>query len=209
MKLVNDLLGMLEKNVVEGVSCQAESDAFAELLKEHGADGIKVDITKDGSDYIVCLEDQDGDKEVLVFGVDEEENAYCIPLSGEIDAFDNEADVIDLQTCEPTLSEDGDLDMTNLKWMNKSVVMALFSEALSEEEAEADPEVSVDEKVRIAIRGGKKVKIPIKLRKKILSGPQKAALIKARRKSGTGAALRKRAKSLLIRKRMGIKGKKK
>jgi len=194
MKLVNDILDSVK---VEGVSCKAEAEAFSNLLKEHGIDDVNVDILKDGSDYIVCLEDEE-DKEVLVFGVDEEENAYCLSTSGIEDPLGNEVDVTDFQTAEPSLAEDGSLDMTDLKWMNKSILQTLFSESV-EEGSEAD------EKFKLVVRGGKKQKVAVKIRKKILNSKQKAALIKARRKAHTGTALRKRAISNKIRKRIGLK----
>lgn len=201
MKLTNELFSLLHENVKE-FKCKDEAEAFQNILKEQGIDDVDVDIIKDGSDYIVSLQHEE-DKEVLVFGVDGEGDAYCMSTSGVEDPLDTENDVVDLQTCEPALKEDGTLDMTNLSWMNKSVVQALFSEALDEDTE--DKNVDVEEKVRIAIKGGKKVKIPVKLRKKILNSKQRAALVKARRKSGTAASLRKRAVSLKIRKRMGLK----
>ena len=197
MKLVDEVISLLGTDVNEPESCDVESEAFSQLLKDWGIEDVRVNVFKDGTDYIVCLED-DEDKEIFVFGVAEEGDAYCLSTSGIEDPLENEVDVIDLQTVDPKFKEDGSLDMADLRWMNKSVVYAIFSEASEEVE---------EGKGKIVVRGGKKIKIPIKLRKKILTARQKAGLTKARRKAHTPFAMKSRKFSLKIRKRLGIKKK--
>ena len=61
------------------------------------------------------------------------------------------------------------------------------------------------EAVVTKIRGGKKVKKKVRVGpKKRMSPKLKAALAKARKKSGTGAAKKARAKSMQIRQRAGL-----
>jgi uncharacterized protein YlxP (DUF503 family) len=75
---------------------------------------------------------------------------------------------------------------------------------------EDDSDISVDEGRKVSVvRGGKKVRIAVvrKFRRKILTGKQKTAFRKAarKRKMKMSRILRKRKRSLKVRKRTGIK----
>lgn len=172
---------------------QRVTKAFEVKLKKFGIDDVKVAVELDGDDYIVSLEDKEGDTESIVFGIDEEEGAFAMVLSEQ--GEENEqmhGVVIDLDAMDPPI-KDGALQMEDLKWLNYSVMSALFG---------AGDVETATEKFKKVIRGGKAVKIPIKIRPKRMSPKQKAALAKNRRKANTSGAKRKRALSNKIRKRL-------
>lgn len=189
MKLANRVLELIEKK--ERKAYQAEIDAFQELLQNNGVSGFDVNVEKDGKDYFVTLSDGK-DEETLLFGVDEEDDAYCMSLD-DGDVLDDFADCLDLQPANPSFLEDGSLDMTDLSWINQSNFAMLF---------DADEEVV--EKMKTVIRKGKKVRIIVRTKKKRLTTKQKAARAKRKGKRVTQASLRKRAASLKIRKQAGL-----
>lgn len=192
MKLCNRVLSLIEDQ--EGVGCKKEADAFGELLQGYGIEDVTVSVEKDGTDHIVRLSDGE-EKETLLFGVDEDGDGYCISLD-DVDLLGDFADCVDLQPADPVFAEDGSLDMTDLSWVSKSVLTSLFAEAV--------PTDQVSEKTKVVFRGGKKMKVVVKTRKKRLSAKQKAALSKLHRKPQTSAQKKKRALSLKIRKRAGL-----
>jgi hypothetical protein len=194
-KIVNDLLELLEDGEIKDGECLREKEAFEKLLSKHGIDDVNVSVEKDGTDYIVEFSNEE-DKEVLLFGVDEEGDAYSLSLSGDIDVLGTEADIVDLSCVEPAMTEQGKLDLTDLSWMNKNIFNTFFSESV--EESEVTDEV----RMKVAIRGGKKVKVPIKIKKKRLTPKQKAGLKKAQRKAHSASAKRKRAKSMKLSRRL-------
>lgn len=191
-KIANCVLSLLEKQRTG--TCQAEVDAFQELLQNNGIEDVNVVIEKDGKDFFVTLSD-DVDSETLIFGVDEEEDAYCTSLD-DFDELADFADTIDLQPADPIFAEDGSLDLTKLSWINQSIFAAIFSEAVDD----------TDEKIKTVIRKGKKVKIVVKIRKKKQTPKQKAAAAKRRGKPIKKSALVKRKMSFKIGKQAGLHG---
>lgn len=187
---LNRLMGLGMPYVRNAESADVE-DAFITVLSAYGIEDIDVIAEKDGLDWIITFEDDDGDTETIVFSKDEE-GAFAIILSDIENDDDEESTIVDLSTFDPPTMPDGSLDLVNLAWINKSALSALIA--------------NIEEVYKkTAVRGGKKVKIPIRVVKKKLTSRQKIALIKARRKAHTGKAQKRRAFSLKIRKRMGIK----
>ena len=80
------------------------------------------------------------------------------------------------------------IDFSDAKW-NKAAFQAIFN--LVEDD-------SVDEKMKTVIRGGKKVKIKVNLRKKKQTAKQKAASRKRKGKKQSPAQIRKRMKSMKL-----------
>jgi hypothetical protein len=135
----------------------------------------------------------------------------------------------------PTLSSSFGvyLNLTNLEWLDEETMeLLLQADAMIDDEevaistlvhdkhgyikdeslyiaAEDLDELHVDERKITVIRGGKRVRKPIvrKIRRKILTGKQKSTFRRAarKRKAKMSKILRKRKKSLRIRKRMKIK----
>lgn len=137
----------------------------------------------------------------LNFHVNDEENIV-------IETKDDKGEDLDVEICEADLALDF-LDQTideeelDAPELTETSVADLVLAGVSVDDI---AKKLVHEKTVTAIRGGKKVKLVVKVgrRKKKLTAKQKAALAKARRKSNTGTAKAKRAKSMKVRKAAGL-----
>ena len=218
-------------------NAEAIIKALQDRLDELDFEGIIVDSVEvdiDGTIYVTFV-DEDGDVMDVIFLYDDEEGA--VALIDDEDG-DDEMLAIDLDALQQALVKTvfgHYINLTELDWMNKSLLHTLFQagdlDRLEGEEqpnevtkgkAYADPYGYIDtnedyendtfeisERKVFVVRGGKRVKLAVvrKVKRKILSGKRKAAIRSAARKRKTKKHLiaRKRKKSLKIRKRMGIK----
>ena len=190
-------------------------DALSAKLDELGIFNVTVEeVSFDAENDVVTTEfcDEDDNCVTVQWGFDENENPYALVVADE----DNDSIHIDLSPLEPTVME-GDgleyyLDLTDIEWINLSTIKTILTAGniMANEPAEIEEveigEGAIEEVVfRKVVRGGKIVKIPVRLRKKKLTPKQKAALAKNRKKSHTGAALKHKAMSLKLRKVKNMK----
>lgn len=186
--------------------------ALTELLAQCGIEGVTVDeVTFDYENDVVSTEFCDDAENcvTVMWGIDENDGPYALVVEDE----DNESAVIDLSDLEPTVDEGEDgamfLDLTDTSWISESTISTILTAGdlmgnVTELELEPSLKGKVEEVVFTkVVRGGKVVKIPLKKknrRRMRMSPKQKAALMKARKKSHTSAALKQRKKSNTIRK---------
>lgn len=188
MRTAEDFMDLLEPMEESALSTTSKVEkAFNTLLKRCSIPDIMVEAERDGDNWIVSLTDEEGDTETIVFGVDEE-IPYAIVVGDQEDTEEgNITEFGDL----PGSMKNGVVNLENLSWLTKDVFLSLLSSDDSD----------VQEKFKIIIRDGKKIKKKIRIgRKKKRSPKQKAALKKAQRKAHTGSAAKKRAKSMKKRK---------
>lgn len=184
-----EVLDLLEKSGYgkNGVSAQAAEEAFTDLLDMYDIP-ITVEAQQDEKDVIVSFLDEESMVlESVVFSVSDEDvvSVHKLPCG---DDLDEETEVMDLSATDPMVNEDGTIDFSDAKW-NKAAFQAIFN--LVEDD-------SVDEKMKTVIRGGKKVKIKVNLRKKKQTAKQKAASRKRKGKKQSPAQIRKRMKSMKL-----------
>lgn len=182
-------------------------DSLLSRLDSLGIEGVDIEnVILDPENDVVNVEfcDDNDDCVTVSFGFDEEENPYALIIADE----DNDSLCIDLSPLEPTVDE-GDsneyyLDLVDSEWLNYSTFKTILTSGhimANNESSGSRIEEVVYQKV---VRGGKVVKVPVVLRKKRLTPKQKAALMKARKKSHTSGAMKNRKKSLTIRKRSNL-----
>lgn len=228
----DDLIGGFEdEEDVFGENDDEVAVAFQDLLSKYGIDNIVVETEVDGGDVIISLEDGEGDYEVVVFGVDEN-GAYAMvaiddsseptiidlePLNPAYDENGN-LDLTDFSWITKSVlvtilspgsigkdesfdCEDiGDYD-ENGNWneLKKPAKRKMGDTVKSGKRSGKVIGFTAPKLVK-----GKKVKKPIIKWTGSLSGPQKAALAKAQRKSTTSAAKSKRIKTINKSKAMGL-----
>jgi hypothetical protein len=220
----------------EPISAVAVKAAFEDKLMSMDIDNITVeDVVVDyEGDITVAFSDDEGGLVEILFTYDPEEGAIAILLD-DIDS--EEFTIIDLDSLAPPLKQTlfgPYMDLTNLEWLNSSVLNTLFRapELVGDEDEfeetasgqvnadkhgyigwesfEVYEDESVDEGRKIAVvRGGKRVRLAVvkKVRRKILTGKMKSSIRKAvrKRKAKMAKILRKRKRSLKVRKRQGVK----
>mgnify|MGYP001607946559 CR=1 FL=1 len=222
-------LDIKEPMIMADTDTYAIQSSFSQWFSDNGLDNIDVQIEQDEDDTIVYLSDDDGDSETIVFGTDDDGSNYAI-VKGENEEESEEGTFIELDTMNAPLSTNGGVDLSTInRWGNRSLLGALLGvgnigddEVIGELEG-AEVEEPADEPAdefgeepfeddsmfpeayKVAIRGGKKVKIPIRVRKKILTAKQKLGLAKARRTAHTATAKRHGAMSNKARKQAGLK----
>ena len=186
----NEVNDMLDQLGLGDEDHSAVVTAFQSLLAKFNIEDVTIEVNKDGVDYFISLEDEEGDSELIVFGVDDE-GAYAMVASENEDSVESgEGVIIDLDPLEPPMNSDGSINMNNLSWMNKSALQAILAVG------------DIGEKFKQVIRGGKKIKLAIRHVKKRITGKAKAALAKARRFAHKSGAKKARKKSMKIRKRL-------
>jgi hypothetical protein len=187
-------------------------DALSAKLDELGIYNVTVEeVTFDPENDVVTTEfcDEEDNCVTVQWGFDEGETPYALVVADE----DNESIHVDLSPLEPTIMEGEGLeyylDLTDIEWINLSTIKTILTAGniMANEPAEMEMgEGAIEEVVfRKVVRGGKIVKIPVRLRKKKLTPKQKAALAKNRKKSHTGAAMKHKAMSLKLRKVKNMK----
>lgn len=206
---------------IKGINSDSIKLAFEQRLDKLGFEGITVeDVEADiEGDIIVTFADDDGDELDVLFTVDEDDGAIAILLDDE-DEDGEDITIIDLDPSLPVIRKTilGEfIDLTNLDFLNRSLVTALFKAGdLDDEDNDIRVDVvqveGIEEQRKISvIRGGKRVKLGIvRKRKKVrLSAKQKSGIRKGvrKRKARKAAIQRKRKKSLKIRKRLKLKKK--
>lgn len=202
------------------------ASAFEDLLANYGFSNISVDAEIENGETSVSFVDDEGNSEVIVFGVDVDEGpyAYVAGLNGDED--DDALTEIDLTLLEPTVKEDGTLDLVNLGWLTKSTILGMLAPFTTKEESlikdvfirytkEDFDEVLLSNikalaskavasgkkftrKFKLALRGEKKLRVPIyqRIKKESLSAKKKNTLKKMRVKSNSAKAIAKRVKSI-------------
>lgn len=185
-------------------------DALSAKLDELDIENVFIeDVEYDIENEVITVEfcDESNDCVTVQFGFDENELPYALVIADE----DNDSIVIDLSPLNPTVDE-GDthtyfLDLVDTDWLNFSTFKTILTAGNIMANESNIPEMTemtevLYQKVVRTNAAGKQVvvKIPVRLRKKKLTPKQKAALVKARKKSNTGAAMKRRAKSLTVRK---------
>lgn len=228
MKLAEQVLQKMEPISIESIY-----DAFEEKLNSLGIEGLAIEeVELDYDGYIsVIFSDEDGDVLEVIFTYDEDFGAVALMSDLDSDNDDEEVIMVELDTLDPSLIQTGYgkfINLADLSWMNQSTLMTILSagdllddgiEVEAESDKVVDPygyvlkeeneEVILDERKVMVVRGGKRVKLPVtrKIRRKVLSGKQRASFRKAarKRKAKMSRIVRKRKKSLKIRKRSGLK----
>lgn len=179
------------------------------------------DVTSDeDGDVVVSFTNEDGEFMEVLFTYDLVDGAEAIILTDDIadsedDDFEDdgelELDMIDLDPLEPALIKNGDtigIDLINNSWINSSVLQAIlnFGDFMGDDETD---DAFDEARKAFVIRGGKKVRVSLARRKKRkrLSSKQRLAVRKAvrTRRLKRSQIKRKRAKSLRVRKRLGLK----
>lgn len=158
------------------------------------------DFTADALDaYVVGIADMDGNDEI-----DPDEEMYYEDLYGAV------ADAMLMLGADPD-DVDGfinDADDEKGKNIGETIVQRLESTQQTDADiiqgyAIGGSEFVLESTIKV-VRGGKVVRIKKKFHRKRLTSAQRMALQKARRKAFTSAAMRKRAKSMKIRKKRGL-----
>lgn len=194
--------------------------AFQKMLDKFDFPISVIEVDNDFEDNILIeLQDVDGDELTLIFTYDEDEGVEVIVIDDEDEESelgDDYVVVVDLDTYSPPI-EKGNFGMRpalyDLSWMNKSTLASLLLAGdldikIGENFNDFD-EYYIDERYKVAVRGGKKIKIPIvkRKRKKRLTPKQKAGIRKGvqKRKAKMSQTLRKRSKTMKVRRRLKIK----
>ena len=193
-------------------------------------DNILIELQDVDGDELTLIFTYDEDEGVEVIVIDDEDDDLAID--------DDYVVVVDLDTYSPPI-EKGNFGMRpalyDLSWMNKSTLASLllagdldikisenFNEIFADfrelemfecygpyDYEDFDKHYDVDERYKVAVRGGKKIKIPIvkRKRKKRLTAKQKAGIRKGvqKRKAKMSQTLRKKEKTMKVRRRLNIK----
>ena len=200
---MGDNLATQVLNAIDRVTTSAEKSesygtdvkkAFNAKLSEFGIDDVKItSVKRDGAETIVEFEHEDGESgDTVVFGADED-GAIAALSSDQEELGEDEMILMDIDLLDPKISEEGAIDLTNLSFLNQKALTALFTDY---EEEKSD---NKDERFKVKIRGGKKVKV------NVLTG---AKLAKAKKAAKKGARKRKGKKQSAAMKRAIAKGKK-
>jgi len=221
-------------------SMKSAIQTFNDRIDALGFEGVEVvDIDFDfENDIYVTFKDDDNDYMQAIFIFDEQEEESTIVIEPENENDDEEeVAVIDITPMSPPLltSEMGVfIDLSNLNWMNKSLLEIIFKVSDLDYEGsqlydgewpeydyndddeddednfgESKKITRTDEMMKTVIRGGKKIRVPVvrKRRKKRLTAKQKMGVRKGtmKRKAHKSQIARSRKKSLKIRKRSNLK----
>ena len=209
--------------------------AVENKLKKFGFDSIEVDdvdVDIDGDISITFVDEDDNEMEVI-FMDDPEDGPVALVIGDDDEDEESELTVVDLSSLSPAVIKTGlgtYLNMTDLDWINRSTFLSIFQggdidnedEDDSDNKVNPDPygyidtsegieglELVVEARKVYVVRGGKRVKLAIvrKVRRKILTGKQKAGFKKAarKRKAKKSVIARKRKLSLRVRKRSNMK----
>lgn len=206
---------------------------FEEKFKEFEIEDVSIDDVNIliPNTIIISFIDINNNVLDLAFILDEDEGAQVFLINDDIesnsllDDEDKELLSIDFNSSLPAIKETKSgryIDLTNLSWLNKSTLLSFFSLGNIEIEAEQEKQkrkvdafgytVKMGEAFKLVIRGGKKVKLPLvrSIKKKRLTAAQRAGIRKAarKRKQHMSQTLRKRAKSLNIRRKQHLTNKK-
>ena len=210
------------------------SGVFVDEVEIEVEGDIRVDLSDDDKDQMSVV--------FLVDPESQDMSAIIVDPDEDSATEDDSAIVVDLSPLNPSMIQTpvGNLvDLIDLSWMNKSTLMTILKagEIGDDERPQKNrkqdafgnftqvecngedicilgkDDGSLDEGgFTLVVRGGKKVKLPIVLKKKrkVLTGAQRAGLKRAaiKRKQKKSQINRKRAKSLKLRKRSNIKKKK-
>lgn len=227
MSMAKNVLTMLES---AGMDKEAIKAAFTAKLSEYGIDATVEDADTDASGDTVITFAQDDNEMSVVFVNDPVEGPSVLldpNPDDETPADDSDVVTVDLNSIQPLMVKNElatYVNLEDLSWMNKSTMNSIFTGGNATASDETDEgyifvtdEDCIDEvafsnkvvgarKARKVIKGGKVVKIAAvkRHRKHRLTPRQKIALMKARKKSRNPAAMRKRAKALLLRKRLNL-----
>ena len=186
----NEVNDMLDQLGLGDEDHSAVVTAFQSLLAKFDIEDVTIEVHKDGVDYFVSLEDVEGDSELIIIGADEEGVYAMVASENEEGVESGEGVLIDLDPLDPPMNPDGSVNLNNLSWMNKSTLQAILAVG------------DIDDAFKQVIRGGKKIKLVIRHKKKRLSAKAKTALAKARKFAHKSGAKKARKKSMKIRKRL-------
>jgi hypothetical protein len=215
------------------VNTEEVKRAFNGKFAELGFIGVsvsEVDADEEGNTFVTFQDDEDNFLDIVFMYDDEEEGVIAIAAGDEEDEW---ATVIELNSVEPALDQTAYgtyVNLTNLSWLNSSGLEAILMggdldyNSLDGQDDNGRVKGTtfqqgnvtyyenlnkIEERKVAVIRGGKKVRLAVvrKKRKKLLTGRQKSSIRAAvrKRKMKKNTIKRKRAKSLRIRRRMGIK----
>lgn len=174
---------LTELNPDEAVLAELE-DFFWNVLQDYEV----VDVSAEGTEEGVYVDTYFSDDSAISFLFSEEGGK--LRLTAILD--EDEKDI----PIDQGLYADGELDLEDMDMLPVDAIRACVEKSIN---------ISGEyEAFRKAVRDGKVVKIAIKRRKKRMTSKQKSALTKARKKSHSPAAMRKRKLSMKIRKRKGI-----
>lgn len=194
-----------------------EKCALHSLLFSYGfpAD-VDIDVEHSDDDKIITLSDGNGDI-VAVLGVDDDGSVYGISSAhNDLEDEDEYVTIMDLSDLDPELIGDDEtqsVDLSNPDWLDSDAFMALFSSDMEGEDVGEANELTekivtrrATRRMRIAVRGGKVMRVPIfrRVRKAVLSPKQRAALRKMQMKAHSARANANRKRSIRRREQMHI-----
>jgi hypothetical protein len=214
---------------LEPLSSEIIKQAFQNMLARFNMDkSVYVDEVEVGSegDISVNFLDSEGDSYELLFTYDEDDGAQAFAIDDSEDD-DNDEDLTiaaDIGQLNPAIVQTqlgSYVNLGDLSWLDKDtfIDMLLMLDFPLELEDEYKPKQdefgnflkteSITEIFRNIVKAGKRVRVSLvrRRRKKILTPAQRAGIRKAKikRRRSMGKALRKRRKSLLVRKRLHLK----
>jgi hypothetical protein len=106
---------------------EKNSSAMADLLAIHGFSDISVEVRKGDGHQVATFVDDDNDTSVAVFGVDDEEGAFAFISSQNEDPTSDEVTFLDLDYLEPPFDTEGNIDLSDPSWLNRSALVAILS----------------------------------------------------------------------------------
>lgn len=195
---------------------------------EVGEDGdVSVELMdKDDNTYVLVFiyDEKEGPQGFVLSDKDEAKKSKKKKAKKEENDDEDVELAFDLAPLNPSVVKTafGDyMNMSDLSWLDQDTLMgmlmaagcpigiAILPKAKQDEFGQFLRNESMDEAFRIIIKGGRKVRVPLvrRLRKKRLTPRQRMGLRKAamKRKLHSAQAMRKRRKSLALRKRLHLK----
>jgi hypothetical protein len=193
VKCLHEFVPMSNFGEMDGTEIERQ---FVGKLTQFGYDDVAVDVVMDfeegvGGGILVTLTDSDDDSVTCLFYVDEDMG----PMASVISEDDTQIDVY-LSSLNPPLIELGAgtwINMTDLSWMNKSVMLAilmagdvhesLMYEAdgtMSQMGAPTDTPIAKVAAKTAVLMGKKKMRLPVIVQRATQSDPYKRALNKAK-----------------------------
>lgn len=166
-ELINKIQEFIPLSHFDVLTAKTIETAFRERLNSLGYDGIQVDVTIDLDEGpLVTFSDSEGDEVTILFYICDERGPIASVVSD-----DDEQIEIQLDPLDPFMIQVGGkefIDLTDLTWMNKSVLATLLLAGEVDSKTEA-------QKSMVSF-GGKKRKLPIVVKKDKMTDKDKNIL---------------------------------